>query len=234
MVVLNWNGDIHEKGLIDPGVLDILKQVDLQLTVNAQVLPTYQALGIHAAYHQIYFKEPVTIPEMPAYDVILQANCYDARRDKLVKTLREIRGIHFGLYGNCRGSNGNTHYSFAKQWALNRNALIVVGDTFPGGLGYVSNRLFQALAAGAFLLQEHSEGLEQYTGLKAGVHYIEWTDLVDLRSAIRYWRKPEQAEARKAIAAAGCAFVREHFSAQAQARKLFELLATLETTRELV
>lgn len=230
-VVVNWNGDAHERGLVDSRVYDLLRHVDLQTTVNAKVLPTYQADGIPAAYWQIYYKHPVgTLPDMPHHDVLLQMNWYEYRRDlfDVVYNLRR-HGYDVGVYGNDQRANGNTHYSFAQQAALYANATLSIGDTFPNTEGFVSNRVFQTLGAGGFMLQQHSLNLEHWTGLVDGVHYVGWSDLSDLVAKVAEWTAPEKAAERKRIAECGQAFVREHFSAQAQVRKLLtELLPKLE------
>jgi spore maturation protein CgeB len=230
-VVVNWNGDIHEAGLVSDGVIALLRYVDLQTTINAKVLPVYEKLGINAAYWQIYFKEPVLpLPDMPAYEVLFSGNCYDDRRTKLVSDLRNTRHpntrpVNLGVYGNCAYADGNTHYNFSAQASLYQKAKIVVGDTFPGGEGFVSNRLFQVLGNGGFLLQQHSPRLDELTGLQAGTHYAEWTTNKALKEKIMYWLKPENDEKRQEIARQGCEFVRSCYSADAQVRKLFtELL----------
>ncbi len=230
MTVVNWNGDAHEIGLTSAGVLELLQYVDLQTTINAKVLPEYNALGINCAYWQIGYKDPVgDLPEMPAHDVLFQGNCYNKKRDALVRTLRSLN-CNVGVYGNCPSSNGNTHYDFSAQRALYSNAQIVVGDTYPNTRAFVSNRLFQALAAGAFMLQQVSVDLDAFTGLCDGVHYVSWTTLADLREKIAYWL-PREAE-RQQIAAQGKAFVRKNFSYDAQVRKLFEDLLPLIEAKE--
>lgn len=236
MVIVNWNGDAHEVGLVSERVVELLRYVDLQTTINARVLPVYQHLGIRAAYWQIGFKDPVgPLPDVPAYDVLFQGNCYNRDRDALVQALRWLRHpgstqpVSVGVYGRCKAANGNTHYSFATQAALVKKARVVIGDTFPGTRAFVSNRLFQTLAAGGFMLQQHSEALDEFTGLRAGLHYIEWGDLADLQAKILYWIGDERAEERARIATSGRDFVRANFSYPAQVRKLFEqLLPTVE------
>lgn len=229
MVMVNWNGDIHPHGLTSPAVIELLRYVDLQTTVNAAVLPVYAALGICAAYWQIYWKQPLEpLPAAPAHDVLWQGNCYDARRDALLKTLRSIRpSLQLGVYGNCPGAHGNTHYDFSLQASLYRNATLTVGDTYPGGRAFVSNRLFQCLGSGGFLLQQHSAGLQEFTGLTPDKHFVEWEDLDDLKAKIVAWLQPDKAAERRAIAQAGMAYVRANFSAQAQARKLIRDLLPL-------
>ena len=53
--------------------------------------------------------------------------------------------------------------------------------------GYVSNRIFEALAAGAFLLHQEVPGLDELLGLEDGVHYVAWTDFDDLHHKVQYW-----------------------------------------------
>jgi glycosyltransferase involved in cell wall biosynthesis len=233
MVIANWNGDAHEYGLTSPGMIDLLRYIDLQTVVNAKVLPAYETAGIRAAFWEIGYKDPVSLPDMPHYEVLVQMNCYDDRRTKLVHLLRNVRLpdsqrlIRLGVYGNCETGDGNTHYNFAAQRALYQNATINIGDTFPGTYGFVSNRLFQCLAAGGFLLQQRSEGLQEYTGLIAGEHYAEWRDTQDLPDRIIYWLDDARTDERKRIAAAGREYVRANFSYPAQVRKLFEDLLPL-------
>lgn len=223
-VIVNWNGDAHIEGLTSTPILDLLRHVDLQTTVNAAALPIYEREGIPAAYWQIAYIVPTNeAPNMPTYDVLYQANWYEYREPLFDLLFSLPYGV--GVYGNERRAVGNTHHDFGAQAALYANATITVGDTFPFSThAFVSNRVFQALRAGAFLLQQRSGGLEEYTGLRAGVHYIEWTDLDDLRSKIAYWLDDEWSHERAEIAAAGQAFVTANFSCAAQVRKLFEEL----------
>ena len=231
VVIVNWNGDAHEEGLVGSAVVDLLLHVDLQTTVNAAVLPRYRELGIPAAYWQIGFKKAVRTVTSAAHDVVCQMNCYNERRSILAAALKRLPH-DVGIYGNCGnvqpdGSriaiNGNTHYDFALQEALNRAAKIVVGDTYPRTLAFVSNRFVQVLSVGGFLLQEYSPELEAHTGFIDGIHYVSWIDIDDLLLQIEYYLNAPKERAR--IADAGQRYCIEHFSFPAQVRKLlFHLL----------
>jgi len=225
IVIVNWNGDAHEKGLIAPSILEVLREVDLQTVVNAAVLPVYKKEGIPAAYWQIGYKDPafLHVGECPAHEVLFLGNCYNAEREALVAALQESEA-EVALYGSCPGAIGNTHYDFAKSRALYERCTIAISDTFPNTEAFVSNRLFQALSAGAFVLQQYSPRLDEFNGLVAGEHYIEWRTLDELKTLIAEWRQPECAERRKAIAESGKAYVRAHFNYDAQVRKLWNLL----------
>lgn len=222
-VVVNWNGDAHVEGLLGEHVLSLLEHVDLQTTVNAAVLPEYERLGIRADYWQIHFAQPIEpYPEMPTHDVVCQMNCYNARRTEMAKMLTSLP-YNVGVYGNCgQYTVGSTHYSFEKQAALNQQAAIVVGDTFPGTVGFVSNRMLQVLGVGGFLLNEVSPELETYTGFVDGVHYVAWYDLDDLKRLIEFYM--QHPEDRKRIAEAGREYVLANYTPERQVEKLFRLL----------
>jgi hypothetical protein len=232
-LVVNWNGDAHMDGLVSSAMLDLLRHVDLQTTINAAALPIYEREGIPAAYWQIAWRAPLEpLPDMPGYDVLFQGNWYDYRAP-LFKMLRDLP-YHVGIYGNDARADGNTHYDFAQQAALYANAAITVGDTFPFQTrAFASNRVFQALRAGAFLLLQKSEALEEYTGLIDGVHYVSWENLDDLRELIDGYMGGEYEQERAGVAAAGMTYVRANFSPQAQLRKLFEELIPAALQKEL-
>lgn len=226
MGVINWNGDAHMENLTGETVLKLLRHVDLQLTVNAASLPYYDKLGIPAAYWQIGYEESaVDLPAMPAHDVVFLGNCYnEQRREMEIIMKRKVEGINWGFYGRgWLNEAGDTLYDFAAGEALYRNAKIALADAFPGEqTAFVSNRTIQALAAGAFLLQQKVEGLEEYTGLRAGTHYIQWRDFRHLQTLVKYWLRPENESERRRIAEAGRAFVRERYSFDALLDKLFD------------
>ena len=106
--------------------------------------------------------------------------------------------------------------------ALYRRCKIAIGDNQYGDKGFVSNRLFEALANGAFLLHQTIPGLEELTGLVDGVHYVSWGDYDDLRAQARTYLADDAA--RRRIAAAGEAFVRAHHSFDARVQELFTLI----------
>jgi glycosyltransferase involved in cell wall biosynthesis len=232
MLVVNWHGDA--RGHDEPAYLDLLKHVDVQLVVNAAALDICAAHGIKAAYWQIGYEFPQgELPEVKAHDVVFQANAYSDER-KLLEARLEPYDV--GFYGSGWAvASGNTLYDFASGEAVYKAAKIAISDTFPGQRAFVSNRFFQALAAGVFLLQQTIPDFEQYTGLKEGVHYVEWSDLDDLTVKIAYWLLPENAKRRKQIARNGQRYVQAHYSFDALVRQLFvEILPkALEVEREL-
>lgn len=240
MVVANWNGDTHRSNLINPTMLKFLSLVDLQLVVNHSVIEVYEQQGINAAYWQIAY-EPVDPPYVyaPTYHIVFQGTAYNDHRKRMGAMLRKLP-YEVGIYGDWwdaplgepfsrdldfvpAGAQGRTLYDFAFSTALYRNAKIAIGSNeFPNDYGFVSNRIFECLAAGNCLfLQQHVDGLEELTGITPNKHYIEWTDLADLRDKIEYWLDPKHASQRKRIAASGTKYVREFHSFDVRVRQLF-------------
>lgn len=232
LVWVNWNGDVYPGGLTAPAMLDVLKWVDLQLTVNADVLSAYAQHNIPAAYWQIGYEEPGDVAPGRAHDIVFLANAYEPQRKALGDLVMSFadHDCYVGLYGSgWDAPDGFTLYDFAAGKAIYRNSKIALGDNQFGMRGFVSNRLFQAMAAGGCLyMQQHVPGLEELTGLVHGEHYIAWKDTDDLRENIRYFLAHE--DERRKIADAGTAFVREHHSFRARADELLRqktgLLAT--------
>jgi len=232
MLLVNWHGDA--RGLLEPEYINLLRHVDLQLVVNAAPLDEYKRLGIQAAYWQIGWEEAeYAPPDVPAHDVVFLGNCYGEPRRELERVLRS-NGHNVGLYGSGWDVvDGNTLYDFAAGKALYQKASVAISDTFPGQRAFVSNRLFQALAAGAFVLQQQAPDLQEFTGLKDGVHYVAWTDPDDLQAKLHEWLDKDKARRRKQIARNGKRYVTKNYSFDAQVAKLFnDLLPMLEADRE--
>lgn len=234
MLVVNWHGDA--RGLTEEPYLQLLKHVDLQLVVNAAPLDEYKERGIKAAYWQIGYEEPQgELPEVKAHDVVFLGNAYSPER----KALEERLGLEpwdVGLYGSgWEQPAGNTLYDFSAGEAIYRACKVALSDTFPGTTAFVSNRFFQATAAGAFVLQQHIPDFERYTGYKDGVHYVAWTDLDDLVAKIQHWLEPAQTKRRNQIARNGQRYTQAHYSFDALVRQLFEKIMpeVLRPEREL-
>jgi hypothetical protein len=131
----------------------------------------------------------------------------------------------FGGYTFQPGDQYATLYDFVKAKYIYSHAKIAISDNGFTSRGFVSNRLFQALAAGGcVVLQQHVDGLDELTGLEAGKHYVEWKDTGDLNRVIHNVLSPLVGGGMDFIATAGTAFVREHFSFDAQVAKLMDLL----------
>lgn len=223
---INWNGDVWEGGLTSPEMMQILRHVDMQLVVNANVLPYYEQAGINAAYWQIGFEDVADelLPDMPSHDVVWLASLYNDNRKAIDASLKEL---NYHCYQP--GDDRPTLYDFASSKALYRNAKIALSNNdYPDKTAFVSNRIFQILAAGGLcvLFQQSVHGLTDRTGLLPGTHFIEWRTNEELPTLIAYWLDPAHDVERKQIADAGMAFVREFHSFDARVAELFEFIKT--------
>lgn len=232
MLVLNWNGDVYLDALIDTKTLAWLKQnVDVQLMVNGAALPVYAQHNIPAAYWQCAWEpvqKTITIPPDEAYDIVLMGSAYSDRRRALARTLVALP-YAVGLVGSGwvdefdAHNAGNTTYQFELSNAIRRSVKIEIGDNqYESDTGFVSNRIFDCLyAGGALLLHQTVERLEEFTGLIAGVHYVEWTDESDLQKKLAYWLNPKNAKKRTSIVKTAQAYVRDCHSFEARLNDLF-------------
>lgn len=229
MLVLNWNGDVYLDALIDPASLAWMQQnVDVQLVVNAAALPAYAAAGVKAAYWQCGY-EPVNeeLEVGREIDVVFMGSAYAPPRIELADHLTalpyKVLLIGTGWVNYPEHNGNNTTYDFELSNAIRRRAKIEVGDNqWLTDTGFVSNRMFDSLAAGgALMLHQHVPELEKYTGLVAGVHYIEWTDFEDMKRQVKYWLDPKQDKKRAKIVNAARDYVRECHSFDARVSQLF-------------
>jgi glycosyltransferase involved in cell wall biosynthesis len=237
LTVINWVGDVWERSLLSEEMLELLKYVDLQLVVNASVLPKYAAKGVAAAYWQVA-PEPVDepLPDAPAYDVLWLANGYSNERQALGETLRalsETLGFSLGIYGNGwpeGWSEGDCTYDFAFGRALYQSAKLAISDNQFTAEGFVSNRLFEVLAAGgAVLLQQIVPELEKWTGLLNGRHYVGWLDADDLAIVIKTMLTKTLKTAKATLPAEALAFIQQRHTFDHRVKELFGaggLLAT--------
>ncbi len=224
--IANWNGDVYPAALKSQPMLDLLRFVDLQLVVNAGVIPFYESKGIPCAYWQCAFETPEgELPDVPEWDVLFLGSNYSEYRGQFADFLRTLNISRLGLYGLNWGADGNPDctYDFLKGTALYKHSRIALGENqYLENTAFVSNRMWEALAAGgAILLHQNVRELEEYTGLKNGVHYVGWQDYAELETHIRFYLDPQNEKARRKIAKAGQKFVLENHSFDARMRELF-------------
>lgn len=228
---VNWNGDYHPEDLLSSGNVEMCKQFDLQCTVTTMVRDAYTRHGVGWMYWQIGFENSTANPteSTPKHDIIFLANGYSRPRIQLARLLRSSPynvGI-YGSWGKGVTPNGANLYNFDAGARLYKAAKISIGDNQWGNraVGFVSNRLFQALGAGgALLLHQYVPGLDELLGLKDGEHYIVWHTTSDLREKLDYWLHPEHEGQRRRIADAGRDYAHMHLSFDARVRELMEIV----------
>jgi glycosyltransferase involved in cell wall biosynthesis len=200
-VFINWNGDFHPEHILNPEYMEIMRLCHISTFVTTFMKRQYDEKRINWRYWQIGYEDirnpedGIPLPSTKKHDVLLLGNGYHAERVKLGEILRQIRGINVGIYGSWPKhvrTDGMNIYDFADGIRLYKNCKIAISDSRKEAPGFVSNRLFQSMAAGAFTLQQKIEGMEELIGFKDGVHLSTWTTFEDLKKKIEYWLKHEE------------------------------------------
>lgn len=222
---INWNGDVWPDNLLSEDGLNLARAFEWQLGVNRDAIEKQKEAGVNAAYWQIGFEpDGVGFDGDIYFDVVFLASGYSQARQTLVKRLR-AGNFNFGLFGNGwpnGWSQGVNLYDFREACKVYRGAKISIGDSQWPETGFVSNRVFQALAAGgAALAHQWFKDMDQL-GLLDGETCIIWRDYHELEERIAYYLSHENE--RKAIALAGERLALEHHSFDARVRELFGLL----------
>jgi len=212
--LINWNGDVYDRSA-DLDYIAMLRYFDLNTVVNADAQENYQKIGINTAYWQVGYEpdgvgyDPSALD--PQYDVVFAAAGYSDRRRELGRLLKS-QPYKTGIYGSDWGdirTEGNTLYDFRHGCRIYRNSRIALSDDQWAARGFVSNRLFQILAAGhSLLFQQTHPGVLELLGLESGVHYVGWVDSADLVKKLAYYLDPLH-EAERARGG-GCKFLTRH------------------------
>lgn len=228
---INWNGDYHPENLFDDDFINMMKEFSLfgMVTVRQDLLELYDVQGIKHFYWQIGYEESSAEPtaNTPEYDVLFLGNGYNASRIALGEFLVGLRskGLKVGLYGSWPKdwASGENLYDFDDGQRLMRNSkLIISSQEYPEATGFVSNRLFQALAAGGgMVLQQHFEGM-YLIGFKQAKHVAIWANFADLESAIDYYLANDKERIK--IAKAGTAECLKNHSFDKRVEELFAKL----------
>lgn len=225
--LVNWNGDVYPRSN-QRDYVEMLKWFDLATVVNAVERDNLLALGVKSSYWQAAY-EPLMVGKHIEgnHDILLCGSGYSQSRQAFAGYLRTLPynvGI-YGLHWLPGIANGSTQYDFKRTGNLCRGAKIVIGDNqWLDSVGFVSDRLFNALAAGGgMVLHQDFTGMTEYLGLQDGVHLVTWNDLSDLRSKLDYYiANPDKA---KQIAQQGQQEVLLRHSFEARLSELWDKLS---------
>ena len=224
-VFVNWNGDYHPDNLFSDRYILLMEQFDLVGVVTTEVANVYDEANINWFYWQIGYEKTYPSDGFRGHDIVFLANGYSKDRLMLARSLIKC-GYNVGLYGSWSSefkSYGNTLYDFDAGAAIYKNSKIAIGDSqWIHATGFVSNRLFQALEAGAFLLHQRFDGMEELLGLKSGEHLVVWDNVSELLDIIPYWMNNKSG--REKIAKKGQKFVIENHSFDVRVNELMDKL----------
>jgi spore maturation protein CgeB len=196
-------------------------------SVTRDVVEKHQKVGINTRYWQIGW-EPDGRNHRPDvfHDVVFLASGYSSARQALGKDLMGL-SYEVGIYGNAwpEGvSKGENLYNFREACKIYRGAKIAIGDSQWPDSGFVSNRIFQILAAGNCILCHQWFRDYEKLGLIDNVNCIIWKDKQDLQDKLKYWLTGANEQRRVEIAAAGEQLALSHHSFDSRVAELWEML----------
>ena len=224
---INWNGDYWPEQLLNDKGLNLARSFDVMTSVNRDVVEKHQAQGINTHYWQIGW-EPDGRNHKPEiyHDVVFLASGYSPKRQKLGGFLVHQAG-NIGLYGHGwpEGmSKGENLYNFREACKIYRGARVAIGDSQWPDSGFVSNRIFQILAAGnCVLCHQCFRGYEKL-GLVDGLNCLIWQDLADLGRILKYWLSDTNSQKLAEIATKGEKLALERHSFDHRVQELWEML----------
>lgn len=225
---VNWNGDFWPDNLLSEDGLKLAKSFNLQLGINRDAIQQQRQSGVNTQYWQIgYEPDGVGFKPDTFCDVVFLASGYSAARQTLVSRLRKL-SCTFHLYGPGwrEGSQGVTIYDFKAGCKIYQGAKISIGDSQWPDTGFVSNRVFQALAAGgAALAHQWFKDMDKL-GLVDGETCINWHTFEELETKIKYYLSHE--DERKRIADNGQKMCLERHSFDVRVKELLEMITPVE------
>lgn len=222
-----WCND--ERLPIDKGISSLMGKVNLFLMASDDTVATYRANDADAEY-LIMGYQPQEV-----------ANFYDREKDVVftgqnstmfqLSTVREeyIKGLmrdcpNVEVYGKGWGSGIKSH---ARHTIYSRTKIGLAINHMNTGRTY-SNRMLQIMGKGAMCLALHTKDLQRT--FIPGKHIVTFSDYKDMLHKIAYYLKNDNE--RVEIAKAGYKLVSEHFSWEAKAKRIINLLKS--TKRKLL
>ncbi|HID09947.1 MAG TPA: hypothetical protein EYP17_01415 [Candidatus Latescibacteria bacterium] len=221
--------------IIDEQTLDRARRVTCFFTVSPRDVEDFRSKEIRA-FHlpQAYYlpKTPSSLSRAEAASEVafIGNNSGDEYRMKFLKFLGRKYELTVwgngweGLRGYCRVPNRRV---FGEDYRIVcENTKILLGlHSFLGmrsRTGAVSNRLWNTLACGGFLLYQEVRGFQI---LKDGEHLVFFSGIVDARDKIDYYLSHE--EERRRVSLEGQKAVLERHSYISRVKEMLKILSTL-------
>jgi hypothetical protein len=226
---VNWNGDYWPEQCLSAEGIALAKSFDLATHVNGDVIRRHKEQGVKAEYWQIGW-EPLGRGHEPEvfHDVVFLASGYSEKRQQLGHFLNS-QPFNIGIYGHGwpdEMAKGENLYNFIEACKIYRGSKIAIGDAQWGDSAakYVSNRLFQILAAGnTVLCHQWFRGYEEL-GLIPNVNCLIWQNLDELGQILKYWLSDINSQELAEIALEGEKLALDCHSFDSRVSELWEML----------
>lgn len=231
--LVSWNGDYHPDNLYNESYMHLLRHFHHCGFALAGAYEAYcKRNGVNWFYWQIGYEDFEIDKTRQGHDIVFMGNCYSKARRQLGEYLRwfgDQYGVDVGLYGNWPPElkpNGENLYDFSDGASIYANSFIAISDQqWPSATGYVSNRLFQILAAGGcIVLQQQFDGMNEYLGLEHAHHLYTWSSLKTLTSLLITLLENRPSEILKQVAENGKHHVLTNHSFDKRVEELWNIL----------
>ena len=226
-----WYFDSHKA--IDGQILDRARRVRYFFTVSRHDVKDFRAKGVRA----FYLPQGYYLPEIPgtlsreesASEIAFIGNNHgDGYRLKFLKLLGKKYELTVwgkgwdALRGYCRVPDRRV---FGEDYrAVCKNTKIILGlHSFLGmrsKAGTVSNRIWNTLACGGFLLYQE---VRNFSLLRDGEHLVFFSGIMDAKDKIEYYLLHE--EERRRISSEGQREVLENHSYTSRVKEMLEVLS---------
>jgi hypothetical protein len=197
VVIVNWDGDQHHEPDAPQRAWfrELGQACDTSLVVNTAHQPIYAAAGVrNPGYLQIGIDPDIYKPTDPTPctpQVVLLASRYGGyaaykHRQDIADTLEKTYGGNvFGVYGSgWSGPSGRPMVAQTQEAGIYNAAGVAVSMSIRNDLPrYTSDRLFRALASGAYVAVERFPDMEGL-GLVDEVNCEFWTGWGELQDII--------------------------------------------------
>jgi glycosyltransferase involved in cell wall biosynthesis len=223
---VNWNGDYWPDQLLRQDGLDLARSFDLPTVVNRDVMEEHNRQGIETRYWQIGWEPEGRSYEPEVFhDIVWLASGYSQVRQQVGHFLIS-QPFNVGLYGAWpeEMAKGECLYNFQEACKIYRGAKIAIGNNdFPDS-GWVSNRIFQILAAGnCVLCHQWFRGYEEL-GLVDKMNCLIWKDLDELGQILKFWLSDTNSQKLAQIAVNGEKLALELHSFDNRVSELWQVL----------
>jgi|GEM_PF-1830786 len=147
-------------------------------------------------------------------------------RGQLIKFLRDTYSERFIKKGHPQETVRNEKLNW-----LYANSKVVVGDSLCLNFThpyYWSDRVYETLGRGGFLIHPFIEGLDEEFEDKKHLVYYKYGDFDQLKSLIDYYLDPAHYEEREAIRLAGHEFVKNHATYTDRMKQMIGMISATE------
>ena len=233
-VKIGWSGDVRDS--LPQYALDYAPSMHCQCFTNMRDVEALRAAGHRSEFLNIGFSPNTFKPDGEtrpgAPPIVFMGNNYgnsrfpaSATRLEMCQTLEARYRKFFSAYGSGWGP-AVKWLNEEQEAAAYRSCKIAIDlNHYIDVDRFFSDRRLRIMASGAFCIANHNPGIDK--DFIIGEHLVTFDDIREIPSLIDYYMTHE--DERKAIAAAGCAYVHK---TQSWASRMPQLLSIVDKYKD--